>query len=307
METKKPRSEKNPFLTEGRRATVTGGLCSLYAESREGVLTDEALYGMSCCVLEETSLWARVRMDYGYTGWIQKNNLSFASWDERDSLLRVTRQHMDVLERPEVESVKRIDLPRGSVLARAEGFQETETEHPGWTAVKLLAKDGRVETGYTKKSFVEPYKPLCFENLRERASSGEISGEEESLIRERVAERALSYSGAPYRWGGKTPQGIDCSGLTAMAYLLEGFVIYRDAAIRPGYCMREIALSELKKADLLFFKGHVALYLGGERKLYVHSTAKALSDGVDINSLNEEDPLYREDLAKGILQVGSLF
>ena len=49
------------------------------------------------------------------------------------------------------------------------------------------------------------------------------------------------------------------------------------------------------------------MYLGGERKLYIHSTAKAGSDGVDINSLAENDPLFRKDLLESIEGIGSLF
>ena len=67
--------------------------------------------------------------------------------------------------------------------------------------------------------------------------------------------------------------------------------------------MHEIRLEDIKPGDLLFFPGHVAMYMGDNR--YVHSTAK--SNGFAINSLNPEDPDYREDLHKNITQVGSYF
>ena len=41
--------------------------------------------------------------------------------------------------------------------------------------------------------------------------------------------------------------------------------------------------------------------------MYIHSTAKAGSDGVDYNFLKPGDPLYREDLDKGILYIGSIY
>ncbi len=61
----------------------------------------------------------------------------------------------------------------------------------------------------------------------------------------------------------------------------------------------------MKPGDLLFFPGHVAMYIGNDK--YVHSTGKNGSDGVVINSLNPFDEDYREDLLKNLKAVGSIF
>ena len=120
-----------------------------------------------------------------------------------------------------------------------------------------------------------------------------------------MTETALSYLGTHYRWGGKTPVGIDCSGLVSMSYLLNGVVIWRDAQIRESFPVHPIPRSCKKPGDLLFFPGHVAMYLGQER--FIHSTARAGSDGVVLNSLDPAAPDYREDLDKGMTAVGSIF
>ncbi len=90
-----------------------------------------------------------------------------------------------------------------------------------------------------------------------------------------------------------------------MSYLENGVLIYRDAAVRPEYPVREVLRGELKAGDLIFFPGHVAMYLGGGR--YIHSTAYAKNAGVTVNSLYPEDADYREDLAGKITGCGSVF
>ncbi|MFQ7003409.1 MAG: NlpC/P60 family protein [Ruthenibacterium lactatiformans] len=47
--------------------------------------------------------------------------------------------------------------------------------------------------------------------------------------------------------------GIDCSGLVSMAFLLNGVMIYWDAAIKPGCALHEISFEAAKPGDLLFF------------------------------------------------------
>ena len=99
--------------------------------------------------------------------------------------------------------------------------------------------------------------------------------------------------------------GIDCSGLCLMSYYLNGITIYRDAAIKEGFPIKEILFSQIKEGDLLFFPGHVAMYIGNQR--YIHSTLKTASDGVVLNSLNPKDKDYREDLPNKLIAVGSIF
>ena len=127
----------------------------------------------------------------------------------------------------------------------------------------------------------------------------------EEQLRARVVERAKSYLGVQYRWGGKSPLGIDCSGLTFMAWFFSGVLLYRDARIVPGYPARPIPLEQCRPADLLYFPGHIALYLGEGR--YIHSTARAGSDGVVINSLDPDHPDYRADLREKLLTAGTVF
>jgi cell wall-associated NlpC family hydrolase len=75
-----------------------------------------------------------------------------------------------------------------------------------------------------------------------------------------VAERFL---GAPYLWGGKTSDGLDCSGLVQLALTACGVRCPRDSDMQERALGSALAnpgdLAQLRRGDLIFWKGHVAI------------------------------------------------
>lgn len=71
-----------------------------------------------------------------------------------------------------------------------------------------------------------------------------------------VAERFL---GAPYLWGGKTGLGIDCSGLVQVALTACGIACPRDSDMQEAAMGNPVSRDELRRGDLIFWKGHVAI------------------------------------------------
>ena len=139
-------------------------------------------------------------------------------------------------------------------------------------------------------------------------------GWSEEKFRRKVVECAKGYLGCQYRWGGKAEDGIDCSGVVFMVYLMNGVLIWRDADIREGYPMKaiwregeEMCLVEerAKAGDLLFWRGHVGMYLGDGR--YLHCTGHERVFGCRVNSLRRGDEDFRKDLAEALKVVGSVF
>lgn len=266
------------------RAVVAAPVCPLMtAPGKTGELADQALFGMTVEVLERTAPgWWRVRTPYRYEGYAPAECLSQKAerWAALPKGVVFHKNAAPILAEPFYQAPCLLTVPLGAVLALAGEPRE------GWRQVTM--PEGQV--GYVRASWLE----------QDRTAPGELTQE---ALRGRLVDTALRYRYSPYRWGGKTPQGIDCSGLCFMAYWLNGIAVWRDAAIRPGFELVEIPKEQTAPGDLLFFPGHVAMYIGEGR--YLHATGRAGSDGFALNSLEPEDPLYRQDLAEGLAQVGS--
>lgn len=271
------------------KAIVNVSVCTLLkAPTRESSVEDEALYGMVVDILEEPAPgWYRIRTHYRYEGIVSAADLivgdeQASAWEALPKKVVRNKNFCDVLSIPKVQGWHLMSLTRGCVVAV---LGEPEN---GWQKVQLA--DGR--TGFVQAAILAEYH------------TAPLSGNEDAL-RQAIVDAAMLYSGTHYRWGGKSPMGIDCSGLCSMAYMLCGILIYRDARIVEGFPIHEISLENIKPGDLLFFPGHVAMYIGDGR--YCHSTGRSGDDGFTLNSLDPNAPDYRADLREKITQVGSYF
>ena len=103
-----------------------------------------------------------------------------------------------------------------------------------------------------------------------------------------LAQRAVSIArrqlGVPYRWGGASPTGFDCSGLVMWVYGRLGIPLPHNAAALYS-TGQPVSLSHLRPGDLVFFHGlgHVGIYVGQGRMIHAPQTGER----VEIEALGE--------------------
>lgn len=92
-----------------------------------------------------------------------------------------------------------------------------------------------------------------------------------SVARPDFVAVAEMFVGAPYLWGGKSALGIDCSGLVQIALRAVGRDCPRDSDMQEAALGQPVNLQELRRGDLLFWAGHVAI--AGDAATIVHANA----------------------------------
>lgn len=99
---------------------------------------------------------------------------------------------------------------------------------------------------------------------------------------QRAVQAALSMRGTPYRWGGETPGGFDCSGLVLWAYAQAGRSGIPHSSRMQVSMGRRISVGELVPGDLVAYGSpvhHIGIYMGGGQYVYAPQTGDVVKTG----------------------------
>jgi murein DD-endopeptidase len=118
-----------------------------------------------------------------------------------------------------------------------------------------------------------------------------------------AASNAAKMVGKPYKYGGSSPSGFDCSGLVQFSYQQAGLALPHNT-VQQRRVSKHVKVSELKRGDLLFFdqegkkNSHVGIYLGERR--FVH----APSSGKQVRNDTLDNPYWKKHLSE-VRRIGT--
>lgn len=243
-------------------------------------LSTQGLLGMTLKVLDKNGDFYRIQTPDNYISWVDKggiqtmNKREFDRWNASKKVL-FTKNFGHVFATKNKNSPIIADITLGGMLKYlSEDTSFYQVEYP----------DNR--TGFIKKNEAITYDSWL-KNLESTAENIEI-----------IAKKMIGF---PYLWGGTSAKGMDCSGFTKMVYLMNGFIIPRDASqqINAGKTVdQHLKFNDLEKGDLLFFGEkasknrkqrvtHVGIWLGNEKMEFIHS-----SGNVHISSMDPDQPNF---------------
>jgi hypothetical protein len=240
-------------------------------------MVTQILYGELYRLIGKDDDWFRVQLVYdNYEGWIHQKQ-SFPI--EEDEFIRLIN----------AETPTSIDLVQ---------LLSNETRQ---TITPILL--GSSLPGISDQRYSIAQELFFFEGLVSDPFPTEklLTSESRQKAKQTLIDGAMLYLNAPYLWGGRSPFGIDCSGLVQMVYKLKRIRLLRNAGQQATQGELLNFITEAEPGDLAFFDNeegiitHVGLMMNRSRIL--HASGNVRIDTIDHQGIyNEEEKRYTHKL-----------
>ncbi len=231
------------------------------SSSDKSEMVSQLLFGETVEVLEKKGTWRKIKCTWD----------KYQGWTDHKLLKQITPSE---LERSKEDPSYSLEL--------AQGIMADDHFLPVLMGSSLPEYDGmRLKLGETEFIF------------NGQAISPMTSNPSLGIL----LKIARKYLNAPYMWGGRSPFGIDCSGLTQMVFKMIGVKLLRDASQQVGQGRNIDFVEMAQPGDLAFFENrakriaHVGIVLP-ENKI-IHASGKVRIDKLDhFGIFNEEKNKY---------------
>jgi cell wall-associated NlpC family hydrolase len=232
------------------RGSVARGVVPLRAAPDDASeLVDEAQYGEVVTRLADVGEWTYVQGPDLYFGWIRSAALRAVTEPRDLVIIGVPLAAARAAPRTDAEVVDR--LPAGVPIT----FREREGD---WWRIALQGV-----------AYVQVDETVEAARLPQRAPTAED-----------LLATAEAFIGVPYRWGGTSVQGIDCSGFTQRVYGLNGIQLDRDA---DQQALGGTGVERARPGDLFFFGvervTHTAIATGETTFLHAPEAGRTVQPG----------------------------
>jgi cell wall-associated NlpC family hydrolase len=222
----------------------------------------ELLRGEPVGVLERRDGWAWVKSGIdGYVGYVAAAALGPAA----------------------PEPTHWVTAPRSFV------YPEPDMKTPPLHALSMgsrLTVTGEAETRGTHYLLVEGGAIIA----RHAAPVGTPAGDDAVAV-------ATRFLQTPYLWGGRSGFGLDCSGLVQIAMMMTGRAVLRDTDMQRETIGAAIDRSDLRRGDLVFWKGHVALMADAQTMIHASGYTMDVSHEGLVAAIGRIAPMYGPPIA----------
>jgi len=245
-------------MTPGSIVTAREGVVSLHgAPDADTEVVTQARLGDTARIEREAGGWLKLVLAHdGYEGWALASRFAPGGWPPDGAPVAVIRGlFAHLYAGPDVRSRLNLTAPLGAPLSLSGPAIPGEMR---WWKVYSPGDGGTIH-------FIQA-GDFC-------ADGTEWAWTDPGRLREGLVKCARRLLGIPYRWGGTTPWGLDCSGLVQLVYRLHGIALPRDAHQQAAdERMAPVAREDILPGDLLFFAnlGHVGMAVSGEE--FIHAT-----------------------------------